>query len=318
MDPLAHLLDGPRARGACTLRAVMGSPWAIDVRDNAALSLVVVTSGRAHVSGPHGEADLATGDLLLIRGPDPYVVSDGGGHTPDITILPGQRCVSGDGREVHLTMSHGVGIWGNDPDGEDTMIVGTYEDDSEVGRLALAALPTMAVLPGGRVDPVLVDLLSREIASGRPAQASLNDRLLDSLLVMAVRAWIEDHPRAAPNWLTAQSDPVVARALEEIHEHPAHPWTLEALARACAVSRATLAARFQKAMAVPPMTYLRTWRLSMACDLLVAEPALGLESVAARVGYGSAFAFSTAFRKHTGVSPSQYRARSAAVPARVG
>ncbi|WP_160050911.1 MULTISPECIES: AraC family transcriptional regulator [unclassified Nocardiopsis] len=307
MDPLVHLLDGPRARGAFTLRTVMTPPWGIDVRDGAALTLVVVTSGRTWVGTPHGEADAEPGDLVLVRGPDPYVIADRRGREPTITALPGGRCVSLDGEEVHVTMSHGIGTWGNDPEGTDTTVVGAYQDDSEVGRLALSALPPLAVLPEGRVDPALVELLSREITTDHVASTSLSDRLLDCLLVMAVRAWLEDNPDSAPNWLTARHDPVVARALELLHEHVARPWTLDALARECAVSRATLAARFRAAVGVPPMTYLRTWRLTVAGDLLTAEPRLGLEAVAARVGYGSAFAFSSAFRHHTGRSPSSYR-----------
>lgn len=307
MDPLVHLLDGPRARGAFTLRAVMSPPWAIDVRDGAALAVVVLTSGRAWVRASDAGAALGPGDVVLVRGPAPYTVGDRPGRTPSVTVLPGQRCVSREGEEVRLTMSHGVGTWGNDPDGEDTMVIGAYEDDSEVGRLALAALPPLAVLPAGRVDPALVDLLAREITTGRVAQSSLNDRLLDCLLVMAVRAWLEDNPDTAPNWLSAQRDPVVARALEALHGRVAEPWTLAALARECAVSRATLAARFQRAVGAPPMTYLRTWRLTVAGDLLTARPELGLEAVAARVGYGSAFAFSAAFKNHTGESPSAYR-----------
>lgn len=314
MDPLVHLLDGPRARGAFTLRTVMSPPWAIDVRDGAVLTLAVVTSGHAWVGTSHDEAQAGPGDLLLIRGPGPYVVADSKGRTPSITILPGYGCVAEGGEQVHLSMSHGTGTWGNDPDGTDTLIVGAYGGDSEAGRLALSALPPLAVVPRGRVDPALVDLLAREITTGRVAQASLNDRLLDCLLVMAVRAWLEDHPDSAPNWLSAQNDPVVAQALGLVHERAADPWTLDSLARACAVSRATLADRFRRAVGTPPMAYLRTWRLTTAGDLLTAHPELGLEAVAARVGYGSAFAFSTAFRRHTGVSPAHYRRGTASDP----
>ncbi|MFL1377650.1 AraC family transcriptional regulator [Nocardiopsis protaetiae] len=307
MDPLSHILDGPRARGAFTLRTVMRPPWCIDARDGSALTVVVVISGRIWVGSPHGEVEAGPGDVVLARGPEPYMIADRRGRTPTVTVLPGQRCVSADGEELHLTLRHGVGTWGNNPDGPDSMIVGAYEDDSEVGRLALSALPRLAVLPGERVDPALIALLTREITSARVAQAGLNDRLLDCLLVMAVRAWIEDAPDHTPNWLNARRDPVVARALDLVHERPADPWTLAGLARACAVSRSTLADRFQRAVGTPPMTYLRTWRLTLAGDLLTAHPDLGLEAVAARVGYGSAFAFSTAFKHHTGRSPSHYR-----------
>ncbi|MDE3721309.1 MULTISPECIES: AraC family transcriptional regulator [Nocardiopsis] len=311
MDPLAHLLDGPRARGAFTLRVVMRPPWGIRLLDGSSLTLIVVTSGRVWVDPGDGGTEAREGDVVLMRGPDPYTLTDARNRPPSITVLPGQRCFADDGTEVHVSLHHGIGTWGNDPDGPDTLIVGAYEDDSEVGRLALAALPRLAVLPGDRVDPALVSLLSREITSARVAQSGLNDRLLDCLLVMAVRAWIEDTPDHAPSWLNARHDPVVARALELIHEQPAEPWTLAGLARVCAVSRSTLADRFQRAVGTPPMTYLRTWRLTVAGDLLTARPDLGLEAVAARVGYGSAFAFSAAFKQHTGLSPSLYRSPAA-------
>ncbi|CAL9555225.1 hypothetical protein SUDANB121_04537 [Nocardiopsis dassonvillei] len=307
MDPLSHLLDGPRARGAFTLRVVMRPPWGIRLLDRSALTLAVVTSGRVWVDVGDTGAEAVAGDVVLVRGPDPYSFSDRGGRSPTVTVHPGQRCVAADGQEVHVSMRHGVGTWGNDPEGPDTLVVGAYEDDSEVGRLALSALPRLAVLSGERVDPGLVSLLAREVTSARVAQAGLNDRLLDCLLVMAVRAWIEDASDRTPSWLNARRDPVAARALDLVHERPAEPWTLAGLARACAVSRSTLADRFQRAVGVPPMTYLRNWRLTLAGDLLTARPDLGLEAVAARVGYGSAFAFSAAFKQHTGLSPSRYR-----------
>ena len=317
MDPLTHLLDGPRARGAFTLRVVMAAPWSIDMRDGSALGLGVVTSGRVWVRTRDEEEALDPGDVLLTRGPDPYVLSDEPGRAPTITVHPGQRCVADDGQELHVSLSHGVGTWGNDPEGGHSMIIGAYEDDSEVGRLALSALPPLAVLRAGSVDPALIGLLTQEVTTAGVARASLNDRLLDCLLVMAVRAWLAEHPRREPSWLSARGDDVVARALELVHESPEQPWTLASLARACAVSRSTLADRFQRAVGTPPMAYLRTWRLTTACDLLTARPELGLDAVAGRVGYGSAFAFSSAFKAHTGVNPSEYR-RNAHKPARPG
>ncbi|MBR8744098.1 AraC family transcriptional regulator [Nocardiopsis sp. MG754419] len=308
MDPLVHLMDGPRARSAFTLRVVMGPPWAIDVRDGAALALVVVTGGRVWLRREGVDpVPAGPGDVLLVRGPEPYVVSGDPDTTPRTVVEPGNRCVDLDGRELRLSMGHGVGTWGNDAEGPDTMIIGAYEDTGEIGRLALAALPPLAVLPAGSVDAAVVALLTREITTARVAQSALNDRLLDCLLVMSVRAWLESHPDSAPNWLSGRHDPVVARALDLVHEHPDHAWTLDALARRCAVSRATLAARFTRGVGDPPMSYLRNWRLTLACDLLVAEPDLGLGSLAARVGYGSAFAFSTAFKNRFGASPTEYR-----------
>jgi AraC-like DNA-binding protein len=96
-----------------------------------------------------------------------------------------------------------------------------------------------------------------------------------------------------------------------MHHNPAHPWTLAELAREVGISRAGLARRFRDLVGEPPMTFLVGWRIALAADLLL-EPGATLASVAHQVGYGSAFALSTAFRRVRGISPQHYRALSEA------
>jgi AraC-like DNA-binding protein len=55
------------------------------------------------------------------------------------------------------------------------------------------------------------------------------------------------------------------------------------------------------------MTYLTGWRMALAADLL-REPTATVGAVARAVGYTSPFTFSTAFKRHYGVSPSAHRA----------
>jgi AraC-like DNA-binding protein len=74
------------------------------------------------------------------------------------------------------------------------------------------------------------------------------------------------------------------------------------------VSRANLARRFTALVGRPPMTYLREKRLALAADLL-REPDATLAVVADRVGFANAFAFSAAFKREHGISPSEYRLR---------
>jgi AraC-like DNA-binding protein len=59
------------------------------------------------------------------------------------------------------------------------------------------------------------------------------------------------------------------------------------------------------------MAYLTDRRLALAADLLL-EPGATIGAVAVRVGYGSAFALSTAFKRVRGVSPAEHRRRVAA------
>jgi AraC-like DNA-binding protein len=54
------------------------------------------------------------------------------------------------------------------------------------------------------------------------------------------------------------------------------------------------------------MAYLTGWRLALAADLL-REPDATIASVARKVGYGSPFALSAAFKRVRGVSPQQHR-----------
>lgn len=73
-------------------------------------------------------------------------------------------------------------------------------------------------------------------------------------------------------------------------------------------SRATFARRFTELVGEPPMSYRTAWRLALAAHLL-REPDLTIGAVARRVGYGSAFALSAAFKRVRGISPQEHRRR---------
>ncbi len=180
--------------------------------------------------------------------------------------------------------------------------------DVIVSRRLLTALPVLAVVRAGDWDSPLVDLLAREIGRDDPGQELVLDRLLDLLVVAVVRTWFARVEADAPAWWRASGDPVVGRALRLLHHTPQHPWTVAELAAACGASRAAFARRFTDLVGEPPIAYLTGWRLALAADLL-REPDASVGSVARRVGYGSPFALSTAFRRRYGVSPRDHRAR---------
>ena len=101
MDPLADLLDGPRARNAFLLRSVLNPPWSLRIQDEAPLTLVAVVRGTAHVLPHTGEiARMGPGDIAIVRGPEPYTVADDPGTQPQIVIQPGQRCETPGGQPL--------------------------------------------------------------------------------------------------------------------------------------------------------------------------------------------------------------------------
>jgi AraC-like DNA-binding protein len=307
VDALAGLLDGPRARGAFLLRSLLSPPWSLRVQDQAPLTVVALVRGAAVVVSDAGEtARMQPGDVAILRGPRPYTVSDDPGTPVQVLIHPGQRCTTPDGRELHQAMDLGVRTWGNDPEGSTVMLTGTYQLDGEVSRRLLEALPERLVLPGNALDSPLVTLLATEIVKDEPGQATVLDRLLDLLLIAILRTWFARADADAPGWYRALGDPVVGRAVRMLHNNPAHPWTVADLAAATGVPRAALARRFTDLVGEPPMSFLTSWRLTLAADLL-REPDVTLGAVARQVGYGSPYALSAAFKRVRGVSPQQHR-----------
>ncbi|WP_425861182.1 AraC family transcriptional regulator [Arthrobacter sp. TWP1-1] len=306
MDPLTHLLDGPRARRAFTLRVVMSGSWSIDVQDKAPLTVVAMMTGHAWLTADGDSHRLSPGDVVLVRGPNPYTIGDDPLSATDAIIHPGQICTSASGQDLILEMSHGIRSWGNATQGKNTMLVGTYESDTEVTAAVTQGLPRVAVVPAGHVSVELVKLLEREITTDAPGQGSAADRLLDVLLVHTVRAWVQLHPDAEQGWLAGSTDPVSAGALELFHSRPESGWTLASVAQSLNISRATLASRFRSSVGGPPMSYLTNWRMLLASEML-ADAQMTTAKIAKAVGYASPFAFSTAFKRRYGVSPTGYR-----------
>lgn len=290
------------------LRSVLEPPWALRIEDEAPLTTVALVRGTASVTFADGErAQLGPGDIALFRGPEHYVVADAPGTQPQIVVHPGGHCTDLDGNSLHDLMALGVRTWGNRVDGATVMLTGTYETDGEVSDRLLDALPRLAIVPSGAWDSPLIELLATEIQRDEPGQQVVLDRLLDLLLVATLRAWFTRPGVEPPSWFRAEGDPVVGPALRLLHHEPERRWTVASLAAAVGVSRAALARRFTEVVGEPPMTYLTSWRMALAADLL-RDPSTTVGRVARAVGYTSPFTFSTAFKRVYGQSPTTYRA----------
>lgn len=314
VDPLADLLAGPRARGAFLLRCDLEPPWSLRVDDRAPITVLAVVSGSAWVVH-EGVAPqrIDPGDVAVVRGPDSYVVADDPGTPPQVVIDADQRCTTLEGVEVPLGWQ-GTRAWGNSERGRTRMITGTYTEHGALSGRLLQALPTLVVLRRDAATSPALGWLAQEVTHQVPGQEAVLDRLLDLLLVTALRSWFDTSAEAAPGWYTAAADPVVGPVLRLMQDHPEDPWTIASLAAAVSTSRATLARRFTRLLGQPPMTYLATWRLDLAADLLL-DPAATVAAVARRTGYGSPFALSTAFTRRFGISPTAHReARARAAP----
>jgi AraC-like DNA-binding protein len=241
---------------------------------------------------PHSALQLAPGDVALVRG----------GSDHSLAHRPGAVCFAPDDfRARHADDGH------SDEADATVFLCGAYRFAGDVGRGLLEALPPMLHLPPVDHDPLhdVIALLSRELATPAPGQQTVLDRLLDVVLVHALRASFRQSARA-PRWYRAAADPRLGVALRAMHADAAHRWTVPELASLSGLSRAAFARSFHDALGQAPMQYLAEWRMTLARDHLRTGE-LTLAQIADRTGYTSPYAFAAAFRRHHGVPPGRWR-----------
>ncbi|WP_221774556.1 AraC family transcriptional regulator [Pelagicoccus albus] len=311
-DEFSSLLEGPRARGAFTLRGLLNAPWSLRIEAESPLTVIAMIRGEAHIRHDNGKScSLAPGDVAITRAPGHYTVADHPDTAPTIFVNPGQDCRAPDGRSLFEEMMIGTRTWGHDSNASHLMLVASYESMSDVSDRLREALPPILWVKNEDWDSPLIPLLNAEIARDAPGQAAVLDRLLDMILIAIVRKWFDRQDSREMPWYEAKGDRLVGRVLKMIHQDPAQAWTLNSLATKVGVSRAALARRFQEVVGQSPMNFLTQWRLALAADLL-SEPEQTLETIAERVGYSSAFSLSSAFKRVRGISPKEHRERSKA------
>jgi len=95
--------------------------------------------------------------------------------------------------------------------------------------------------------------------------------------------------------------------LEYIEDTLGQPITLRELAALAGVSARHLERAFRQSMACSPHAYVMDRRLHRARGLLINHPELPVEQIALRLGFSSSSHFSSAFRRQTGLTPTDFR-----------
>ncbi|WP_280242893.1 AraC family transcriptional regulator [Nocardia abscessus] len=304
MDAVSELLAEVRARGAVFRQSIMRPPWALRMASGAPLTLVTMLHGRAWiVPDQHEPVAIGVGDIAVIRGDVPYTVADHPATAPSLVVTSADYCPGAEGVERAAGPSRTCGT----PSEEAAVLVsGAFERQGELSERLLRTLPAVLVVPREEGPYPSVEIVAEEVARDRPGQQLVLDRLLDLMLVSALRSWFDNPDADAPAWCRALDDPVVGAALRLLHDTPAHPWTVAELASKVGVSRAALARRFTALVGEPPMSYLTGWRIDTAANLLRETPHT-VGTIARKVGYANAFALSVAFKRLRGTRPSDHR-----------
>jgi AraC-like DNA-binding protein len=296
IDPLSEVIAQLRPQAVFSKGISGAGRWGVRYSDFGHPSFCAVLEGSCLLA-VDGEqpVTLEAGDFVLMPATPGFTLSGFEPVTPTLIDPSAAAQAVGD---VH----HGE--HGDDDAPPDVRLLGGYFlFDSPDASLLVSLFPALVHVRGAERLSTLVRLVSDEEKAQRAGRELVLTRLVEVLLVEALRAMPGEN--APPGLLRGLADARLAAAMRHMHGEIGHPWTVEQLARKAALSRSAFFDRFMKAVGVAPMEYLLSWRMAVAKDLLRRSD-LALAEIAERVGYGSTSAFSTAFSRYVGQAPGRF------------
>ena len=297
-DVLSEVLEVIHVRGEQALMMAPEGPKTIDFPD-AMPCIHIVEHGEVSicVQGAAEPVIVGSNQLALLLHGDAHQVDygEGGQVTPINTAI---EQISSSDRLQFGNSNTTRCFWGS------------FSLYSDLAQSVLRGLPAIIVVSDLKENPIdwlemICEIILEETQERNPGANVMVSRLLDLMLIQILRRWARD-AEIAPGWLASAQDERISRAVTAMHGDPAYDWTIEALADLCGMSRSSFVVLFEKVMGQAPGAYLREWRLARSAKLLRYSGAT-IETISEQVGYTSKEAFSRAFSKQFGKSPSNWR-----------
>jgi len=293
MDPITDIIALLRPHAAFSKPITGKGEWGVRYRAHGEPGFGIVLRGQCWLAIEGREPVLLErGDFVLLPASPAFALSS----------RPGVECAAG----IPSTVGVRHGEPGGEPEFE--MLGGTFRLDPGNAPLVLTLLPELIhIRDSGNMARLarIIDLVIDECAAERPGKDMVLQRHLEVMLVECLRRPGVPHGTPPAGLLAGMQDPALARVLRAMHSDVRAKWTVAGLAKLVGMSRSAFAARFSRTVGCAPMEYLLRWRLTLARDELC-RGRKPLERLAEELGYESASAFSTAFRRRQGCSPGAF------------
>ncbi len=301
MDPLSDVIALLRPSTAVSKPVTGRGVWGVRYAAHDAPGFTIILKGECWFTfDGHEPLKVGQGDFLLLP------------STPAFTFSSQRdvECKPGDPRRSPVR--HGD----QEGDTDFESLGGTFQIEQANAPLLLALLPRILHIPAseGRTGKLnrMIELIMEECHGCEPGKDMMLQRMLEVLLIEALRGREFSAGGARAGLIRGMRDPALARALQAMHSNVRTHWTVAGLAKIAGMSRSAFAARFSEVLGCGPIEYLTRWRMALAKDALM-RGAKTLDGIADEIGYESASAFSTAFRKRLGCSPGKF-ARNGGIP----
>lgn len=294
MDPLSNIIRLLRPHAVFSKPITGRGNWGVRYSAYGQPGFSIVLAGQGWLALDGAEPVLLDrGDFILL----PY--------SPAFELLsrPGVECLPG--RPSRTGIRHG------DPKGKPDfeMLGGTFQVEPVNATLLLTLLPKMIHIRSAEADTErlsrIIALVREECSANRLGREMILERLLEIMLLECLR-WPGIRLDSLPaGLLGGMRDLALAKVLRAIHADVKADWTVARLAKLASMSRSAFAARFSATLGCAPMEYLSRWRMALAREAL-SRGGKSLDRIAEEIGYESASAFSTAFRRRMGCSPGRF------------
>ena len=297
MDPFLDLVRLLRPQATLWTRVEASGRWGLSFRQHHDLLFCWVEHGSCQLIRPACEPlPLHKNDFLLVRTTTPFSLAS----DTDVECANSEAVILGAGA---------VAVFGDRLSPATILRGGKFVFDTANELLLTGLLPQVMHLPATASPSDRVGMLLRmneaEASAPRPGSEFVIARLMELILIEILRNRGHGPDHAQVGLLAGLADPVTAKALVAMHENVAQPWTTAKLARLCGTSRSALGARFAGIVGLGPIAYLQQWRMALAKDAL-RRGTCTVGEIALTTGFQSGSAFSTAFKRAVGCSPSSY------------
>lgn len=296
MDPFSQVIALLKPQAVFWYLVEAHDDWTIRFLPSTVVVFGQMIEGAGRVERDDGAGlDMAAGDFLLMPAPPPWTMTGGAGGPP----VDYKALIDDPGLLVTTRPNPTV----------TRFIAGAFAFAPANADLVASLMLPVAHVRG--TDPLLGRLgalltaVGEEAVGDRPGRSLVLDRLLEVLLIEALRHRSDTVPGSVRGLLAGLADTKVGKALRIMHEDAKRPWTVSTLANAVGMSRSAFAARFTDIIGMPPIDYLANWRITLAKEALVSSN-LPMTEIAEIAGYQSVSAFSTGFKRATGLSPKFY------------
>ena len=295
MDVLSDLLNTFRIQSRIFHNGQYCGNWNIDTSGARKASFHIVTHGSCELllnQGKRHEGLLEAGDLVLFPRDMEHQLTNDIHTTIALNSVPSRKFADG-------LRSDGTGL-----------VCGHLEFENTYNNSLFDLLPEYVVVNSRKkpwaeqLRPVLEVVIAESHAELPGTDVTLN-RLTEVIFMILIREYI-DKGFAKDGLAAALQDQRMANVLQTIHSDTAKEWTVESLAEIAFMSRSAFAKKFKELLGYSPLGYVQRWRMHNAYCWL-RDDQITISEAASRTGYATEAAFSKAFKREIGKSPSKVK-----------